>query len=110
MPVNLASHDPNMNNSSVSFYGQSPQGDDGRNEYLTYDGKKGISTISAIPIAESTEPLPNGNFYLYWNFKENEVMCLYEARAENDYSDGVVSDKKKQVVSEGFSNRHIKRI
>lgn len=108
MPVNLAMHQFNTNASSVSFYGQQAQVDNERNEYLTYDGKNGISTISAIPKAESTESL-TGNTYLYWNFKENEVMSLKEAKDEHDI-DGAVSHRRKQVVSTGSANRNIKRI
>ena len=108
MPVSFARHNSDISNSiGLEFYGKEYDNDT-KNEYLTYDGEDGISTISATPMAESTELL-HDNVYLYWNFKENEVMSLKEGE-EGDLGDGLVSHKKKQVVSEGFSNRHIKRI
>lgn len=54
MPVNFARHNSDISNSiGLEFYGKEYDNDT-KNEYLTYDGEDGISTISAIPIAEST--------------------------------------------------------
>ena len=110
MPVSFASHKPNMNNSFVSFYGGMTETKDGMNQYLEYDGTDGISTISALPIVESTDQISRDS-YLYWDFKDNEIMSLKESGGTpNTNGDGMVSHKKKQVKSTGISNRTIKRL
>lgn len=111
MPVNFASHDPNMNNSEVLFYNEEAKSSNVRDEYLIYDGENGVSTISATPIVEKTDALESKTTYLYWNFKENEVMSLKnDGETERTHGDGNVSHRKKQIVSTGESSRPIKRI
>lgn len=104
MPVNLASHDPTMNESDMRC-----NMEDIRDQYLTYDGSEGISTISARPLAEETGHgyLESGIHYLYWDFKDNEIMALY---ANDRGGDAKVSHEKKLVKSYGGSTTSIKRI
>lgn len=103
MPVNFASHYPNMENSNVSFYGKSPMYSDEKNQYLLYDGEKGISTISATPFAEKTGEIPS-EMYIYWSFEANEIMALKNGSASEFVGDSGVSHMKKQVISTGQSN------
>ena len=97
MKVNFASHDYNMINSVSPAVFLKIQ-----KEYLTYDSKFGISTISASPVVGA-----NANFYsnsyIFWDFKDNIVMNL-KARTENYNGDGVVSWQPKRIVSAGNSN------
>ena len=98
MKVNFASHSYDMNNSvsQADFLKM-------QKEYLTYDSKSGISTISAHPVVGVKEKFW-GNSYIFWDFKDNIVMNL-KARTENYVSgDGVVSWQPKRIVSAGDSN------
>lgn len=97
MKVNFASHNYDMNNSvsQADFLKM-------QKEYLTYDSKSGISTISAHPVVGVKERFGT-NSYIFWDFKDNIVMNL-KARTENYSGDGVVSWQPKRIVSAGDSN------
>ena len=98
MKVNFASHEYDMNN-SVSLANSLKM----QKEYLTYDSKAGISTISASPIVGANTNF-SSNGYIFWDFKDNIVMDLY-ARTENwGGSDGKVSWQPKRIISSGWSN------
>ena len=104
MPVNLASHDPTMNESHMRCNMKDIQ-----DQYLAYDGMEGISTISARPMSEciSRDYVEGGIHYLYWDFKDNEIMALY---ANDRGGDAKVSHERKLVISYGHSTTSIKRI
>lgn len=100
MKVNFAVHFDNTNN-SVSK-------DDAlimEKEYLNYDSKAGISTISAFPIVGVNKEFGGASKeYIFWDFKDNIVMNLF-ARTENwDGHDGLVSWQPKRIISAGNSN------
>lgn len=98
MKVNFASHSYDMNNSvsKEDFLRM-------QKEYLTYDSKSSISTISAYPVVGANTDF-SSNRYIFWNFKDNIIMDLF-ARFENlGGNDGVVSWQPKRIVSNGYSN------
>lgn len=97
MKVNFASHNYDMNNSvsQADFLKM-------QKEYLTYDSKSSISTISAYPVVGANTDF-SSNRYIFWDFKDNIVMNL-KARTENYSGDGVVSWQPKRIVSAGDSN------
>ena len=97
MKVNFASHNYDMNNSVSKEKFLKMQ-----KEYLTYDSKSGISTISASPVVGANTNFYS-NSYIFWDFKDNIVMNL-KARTENYNGDGVVSWQPKRIVSAGDSN------
>ena len=98
MKVNFASHSYGMNNSvSKSDFLRMQK------EYLTYDSKSSISTISAYPVVGANTDF-SSNRYIFWDFNDNIVMNLF-ARSENSAGrDGVVSWQPKRIVSGGNSN------
>ena len=98
MKVNFASHSYDMNNSvSKSDFLRMQK------EYLTYDSKSSISTISAYPVVGANTDF-SSNRYIFWDFNDNIVMNLF-ARSENSAGrDGVVSWQPKRIVSGGNSN------
>ena len=98
MKVNFASHSYDMNNSvsKADFLRM-------QKEYLTYDSKSSISTISAYPVVGANTDF-SSNRYIFWDFNDNIVMNLF-ARSENSAGrDGVVSWQPKRIVSGGNSN------
>ena len=98
MKVNFASHSYDMNNSvsKADFLRM-------QKEYLTYDSKSSISTISAYPVVGANTDF-SSNRYIFWDFNDNIVMNLF-ARSENSTGrDGVVSWQPKRIVSGGNSN------
>lgn len=97
MKVNFASHSYDMNNSvsKEDFLRM-------QKEYLTYDSKSSISTISAYPVVGEKTDFSN-NRYIFWNFKDNLVMSLFTS-SEKSSNDGVVSWQPKRIVSGGYSN------
>lgn len=98
MKVNFASHSYDMNNSvsKADFLRM-------QKEYLTYDSKSSISTISAYPVVGANTDF-SSNRYIFWDFNDNIVMNLF-AKSENSAGrDGVVSWQPKRIVSGGNSN------
>ena len=98
MKVNFASHNYDINDSvsEEKFLKM-------RKEYLTYDSKSSISTISAYPVVGASTDF-SSNRYIFWDFNDNIVMNLF-ARSENSAGrDGVVSWQPKRIVSGGNSN------
>lgn len=95
MKVNFASHSYDMNNSvsKEDFFRM-------QKEYLTYDSKSSISTISAYPVVGKNTDFRSER-YIFWNFKDNNVMNLH---ARIDKNDGVVSWRPKLIVSSGDTN------
>lgn len=98
MPANFASHNPNWNQSSVSPKARI------KDNYMYYDGTEGVSTISANYEKDRKE-LGTGE-YVYWNFKDNEIIGLKSYMDKN--GDAKVSHGKKLVIPIAISNRAIK--
>lgn len=69
-----------------------------REHYWDYEGKYGISTISALPIYSDVKDyndyydcfFSKSGLYVYWNFEDNEVVQLSP-------NDGAVSHKAKEI-------------
>lgn len=99
MPVNFATHNPNWNQSDVSSETQK------KDNYMYYDGIQGMSTISAF-FQKDLMILDNG-YYVYWDFKNNEIMG-FKSFKENGSGDASVSHGKKLVIPHAVSNRAIK--
>ena len=97
MPVNFAIHDPSMDNSGVNVINI-------QDDYLSYDGKRGVSTISAGAATSNGRNNEKGGCYVYWNFDNNEIVALKD---END-NDAQVFRGKKAIVSHGASDTSLK--
>lgn len=109
MPVNFAIHNPSMNNSGVLENMENLM-----NENLIFEGKSGISTISANAEWE------NGTYrsmgvggirYIYWNFDSNEIMAFKgNCIEENSYTNGDsnVSHVGKLIKSTGDTNSSLR--
>ncbi len=108
MQCNFAVHNPYMNNSFVNTWTESRE-NDAMSTYLTYENNDGMSTISAIPVANglNQDVMKEGN-YVYWDFEDNEIISLMENNERGNGSDGKVSHIPKRVISDGVSNKRIK--
>lgn len=98
MEVNFACHKYNMANSVNSTLLPVLQ-----KEYLSYDGNRGISTISARPIHGiwGIDGNDSSSNYIFWDFSDNHVMNLFSS---NGFKDGNVSHDPGLVISHGGSN------
>lgn len=85
-----------IGNSYIGMIEKMPQ----LKEYVSYDKKEGISTISARPKTEEMENEDNnGNYqYVYWDFSDNEVMGLHMGEGNLDAKVSHASRKIKPIV------------
>ena len=102
MPVNFAMHDPKMCNTDELNEYQNTIFD----EYLTFEGKKGISTISANAEWKNSNifSYKTGIKYIYWNFDNNEIVAFNG----NDISDSMVAHTQRIIKSFGNSDLPLK--